>query len=94
MKDRAALAVEAIEGTDACIRRGGALAKGAVVAKAVKPHQDRRFDLPAVGPETIEAMREVKARVLAVEAFATLVMDWDDLLRRADRSRIAVVGVR
>jgi hypothetical protein len=95
VKDRVAVAVEALEGTDACIRRGGELARGgAVVAKAVKPGQDRRFDLPAVGPDTIEVMREVKARVLAVEAGATLVMDRDELLRRADRARIAVVGVR
>jgi DUF1009 family protein len=95
VKDGVAVAVEALEGTDACIRRGGELARdGAVVAKAVKPQQDRRFDLPAVGPDTIEAMREAKARVLAVEAGATLVMDREELVRRADRARIAVVGVR
>lgn len=94
VKERAALAVEAIEGTDACIRRGGALAEGAVVAKAVKPSQDRRFDLPAVGPDTIEAMRDARARVLAVEAGATLVMDREELVRLADRARIAVVGLR
>jgi DUF1009 family protein len=95
VKGRVALAVEALEGTDACIRRGGELAKGgAVVAKAVKPHQDRRFDLPAVGPDTIEVMRAAKARVLAVEAGATLVMDRDEVVARADRAGIAVVGVR
>src|SRR6266540_3377968 len=95
VKDRVALAVEALEGTDACIRRGGELAKnGAVVAKAVKPHQDRRFDLPAVGPDTIEVMREAKARVLAIEAGATLVMDRDEMVRRADKAKIAVVGIR
>jgi len=95
VKDGVAVAVEALEGTDACVRRGGELARGgAVVAKAVKPGQDRRFDLPAVGSDTIEVMREVKARVLAVEAGATLVMDREDLVRRADRARIAVVGLR
>ena len=94
VKDRVALAVEALEGTDACIRRGGELAReGAVVAKAVKPQQDRRFDLPAVGPATVEVMREVKARVLAVEAGATLVMDREELVRLADRSGVAVVGI-
>ena len=67
---------------------------GAVVAKAVKPQQDRRFDLPAVGPDTVEVMREVKARVLAVEAGATLVMDREEMVRRADKARIALVGVR
>jgi UDP-2,3-diacylglucosamine hydrolase len=94
VKDGVALAVEALEGTDACIRRGGELAEGAVVAKAVKPQQDRRFDLPAVGPDTVDVMREVKARVLAVEAGATLVMDREEMVRRADKAGIAVVGVR
>ncbi len=95
VKEGVGVAVEALEGTDACIRRGGALARsGAVVVKAVKPGQDRRFDLPAVGPETVDAMREVKARVLAVEAGATLVMDRDEMVRRANRARIAVVGLR
>jgi DUF1009 family protein len=95
VKDRVGVAVEALEGTDACIRRGGELAgKGAVVVKAVKPHQDRRFDLPAVGPDTIEVMGRAGCRVLAVEAGATLVMDLAETVRRADRARIAVVGVR
>ncbi|BDG08335.1 LpxI family protein [Anaeromyxobacter paludicola] len=94
VKGRAALAVEAIEGTDACIRRGGALAKGgAVVVKAVKPGQDRRFDLPAVGPDTVAVLAEVGAAVLAVEAGATLVMDREALVRDADRARVAVVGL-
>jgi DUF1009 family protein len=77
VKDRVALAVEALEGTDACIRRGGELAKagGFVVAKAVKPDQDRRFDLPAVGPDTLDVIREAGGRVLAIEAGATLDME-------------------
>jgi DUF1009 family protein len=88
------LAVEALEGTDACIRRGGELAReGAVVVKAVKPQQDRRFDLPAVGPDTIAAMREAKARVLAVEAGTTLVMDREEMVSAADKAKIAVVGL-
>jgi UDP-2,3-diacylglucosamine hydrolase len=95
VKDRVALAVEALEGTDACIRRGGELAKsgGFVVAKAVKPDQDRRFDLPAVGPDTIETLREAKGRVLAVEAGATLVMDLPVLVEKADRAKIVVLGL-
>jgi len=95
VKDRCGVAVEALEGTDACIRRGGELAKeGAVVVKAVKPQQDRRFDLPAVGPDTIAAMAEARCRVLAVEAGATLVMDLEEMVRCADKARIAVVGIR
>jgi DUF1009 family protein len=95
VKDRIAVAVEALEGTDACIGRGGELARGgAVVCKAVKPQQDRRFDLPAVGPATIETMRKAGCRVLAVEAGATLVMDPEELVRLADKAGIAVVGLR
>ncbi len=94
VKGRVGVAVEALEGTDACIRRGGELAKeGAVVVKAVKPHQDRRFDLPAVGPDTIAVMRDAKARVLAIEAGATLVMDEEEMIHLADRAKIAVVGL-
>jgi hypothetical protein len=96
VKDRVALAVEALEGTDACIRRGGELAKsgGFVVAKAVKPGQDRRFDLPAVGPDTVEVLEEAGGRVLAVEAGATLVMDLERMVERADRAKIALLGVK
>lgn len=95
VKDRVGVAVEALEGTDACIRRGGELARqGAVVVKAVKPGQDRRFDLPAVGPDTIRVMREVGCRMLAVEAGATLVMDLPETARQADKARISFVGIR
>jgi hypothetical protein len=95
VRGRVALAVEALEGTDACIRRGAELGReGVVVAKAAKPNQDRRFDLPAVGPETIEVLREVKARVLAVEAGSTLVMDLERMVERADRSRLVLLGIR
>jgi DUF1009 family protein len=95
VKERVGVAVEALEGTDACIQRGGELARGgAVVVKAVKPQQDRRFDLPAVGPSTIESMKKAGCRVLAVEAGATLVMDLEELVRLADKAGIAVVGLR
>jgi DUF1009 family protein len=95
VKDRCGVAVEALEGTDACIRRGGELAReGAVVVKAVKPQQDRRFDLPAVGPDTLAAMVEARCRVLAVEAGATLVMDLPEMVKRADKARIALLGIR
>ncbi len=87
-------ALEAIEGTDDTIRRGVRLAgPGAVVVKVGKPGQDLRFDLPAVGQGTIEAMREVEASVLAVEAGKTLIFDRDDMLALADKASIAVWGV-
>jgi hypothetical protein len=94
VKDRAVLAVEAIEGTDQTIRRGGLLgAAGAVVIKVCKPTQDTRFDLPSVGVGTIEQMIQVKASVLAVEADRTLFFDKDSTVHLANRSSITVVGI-
>jgi DUF1009 family protein len=94
IKDRAVVAVEAVEGTDKAIRRGGLLARdGAVVVKRSKPQQDLRFDLPAVGPATIEAMESVKASVLAVEAGRSVILDRETTLRKAERAGIAIVGL-
>ena len=94
VKDRVIVAVEAVEGTDEAIKRGGQLAKaGAVVVKRCKPQQDLRFDLPAVGPRTIEIMVSVKASVLAVEAGRTILLDGDLMLQKAQAARIAVVGL-
>ncbi len=94
IKDRVVVAVEAVEGTDGAIRRGGELAKeGVVVVKRSKPQQDLRFDLPAVGPRTIEAMESVKAAVLALEAGRSVLLDREDMLRKAEQAGIAVVGV-
>ncbi len=88
------VALEAIEGTDECIRRAGLLAgPGTVVVKVSKPGQDLRFDVPAVGPDTINAMIEAKAAVLAIEAGKTLTFDRELMLAAADRARIAVWGV-
>lgn len=94
VKDRMVVAVEAVEGTDEAIKRGGQLAKaGAVVVKRCKPQQDLRFDLPAVGPRTIDIMASVKASVLAVEAGRTILLDRDLMLEKAKAARIAVVGL-
>jgi len=87
------LAVEAAEGTDAAIRRGGTMAEGVVVAKAARPAQDLRFDLPAVGAQTIALLQEVGASALAVEAGKTLLLERTDALAAADRAGIACVGV-
>ena len=88
------VAVEAIEGTDACIARAGSLAReGAVVVKTSKPQQDLRFDVPAVGPRTITTMSEVGARVLALEAGRTILLDRGELIDRADGAGISLVGV-
>jgi len=94
VKDRVVVAVEAVEGTDETIRRGGTLARdGAVVIKRSKPQQDLRFDLPAVGPRTIETMESVGAAVLAVEAARTVLLDREETIRRATRAKIAIVGL-
>jgi len=94
VRDRAVLAIEAIEGTDEAIRRGGLLGgPGACVVKVAKPGQDPRFDLPAIGAETLDVMCEVGASVLAVEAGATLMLERERLLAAADAAGIAVLGV-
>jgi UDP-2,3-diacylglucosamine hydrolase len=94
VKNGLVLAVEAVEGTDAAIRRGGDLARGgAIVVKVSKPQQDLRFDVPAVGPETIRLMAEVGATVLAVEAGRTIVLEREQVLEAAARAGIAVVAV-
>ncbi len=88
------LAVEAIEGTDAAIRRGGEIADGSVVVvKMSKPQQDLRFDVPAVGPGTIEVLKQVGGGVLAVERRRSILLDKETLLARADEAGIAVVAV-
>lgn len=88
------LAVEAIEGTDATILRGGSLAKeDAVVVKVKKPGQDFRFDLPATGLTTIRSLQKVKGAVLAVEAGQSLLFDRELMVEEANKAGIVVVGV-
>ncbi len=88
------LAVEAIDGTDPTILRGGKLGEGtAVVVKVCKPNQDVRFDIPAVGAETIRTMKAAGARVLAVEAGRAVVFDRQEMVALADSHGIAIVGL-
>jgi DUF1009 family protein len=93
VKNQAVMAVEAIEGTDEAIKRGGTLAgKNAVVVKVSKPAQDMRFDVPVVGLDTIKAMAEVHARVLSVEAMKSMILNRDDITKEAKKAGIAIVG--
>lgn len=93
VKKKAVLALEAIEGTDETIRRGGLLGKGGItVVKVAKPNQDMRFDVPAVGRGTLERLVEAKAKALAFEAGKTLFIEREDFLRGAGRAGIALVG--
>jgi DUF1009 family protein len=88
------LAVEAIDGTDATIARGGDLARGeAVVVKVCKPNQDTRFDIPAIGVTTIETMQAAGARALAVEAGRAVAFDREEMIAAADRYGMAVVAL-
>ena len=93
VRNQTVLAVEAIEGTDATILRGGTLGKEkAVVVKLRKPNQDLRFDLPAVGMKTIDSMKEVRAAVLAVEAKYALFFDRESVIQAADKAGIIIIG--
>lgn len=95
VRERAVLAVEAIEGTDKAILRAGELCgrNGFVVVKVAKPAQDMRFDVPAVGRQTIESMREAGARVLAIEAGRTILLDEAETVALADRYGIAITSL-
>jgi UDP-2,3-diacylglucosamine hydrolase len=94
VKDRAAVALEAMEGTDEVIRRAGRIAgAGTTVVKVSKPRQDMRFDVPVVGPGTLEAMAEAGARVLALDAGRTLLIDRKEFLEQADAEGISVFGL-
>jgi DUF1009 family protein len=93
VKDRAVVAVEAMEGTDEAIARAGRLAgPGARVVKVAKPRQDMRFDVPVVGVATILAMRAAGVDGLSIDAGRTLILDGDDFVRAADEAGIVVVG--
>lgn len=94
VKSQAVMAVEAIEGTDEAIIRGGKLAgEGAVVVKVSKPQQDMRLDVPVVGMATLEAMLTVKAKVIALESYKSLIIDKELFLNKASNAGICVVGL-
>lgn len=94
VKGQAIMAVEAIEGTDEAIRRGGKWAgDGAVVVKVSKPHQDMRLDVPVVGLSTLKSMIDVAARVLVVEAQKSIIINRDKLIKEAEDADITLVGL-
>ncbi len=93
VKNGTVVAVEAFEGTNDAIRRGGSLAReGAVMVKVAKPNQDMRFDVPVIGVETIRAAAESKLRAIAIEAQRTLLLERDAVVQLADRSGISLVA--
>ena len=93
VRSKTVLAVEAMDGTDETILRGGRLArKNAVVVKVSKPNQDLRFDVPSVGLETVKVMSTVKASALAVEADKTLIFNREEMIDHANRAGIAIIS--
>lgn len=93
VKDKAVIAVEAMEGTDRCIRRAGELAQGNfTVVKVAKPRQDLRFDVPVVGLQTLETFQEAGGGILAVEAGKTLLFDQAQMIEWANGEKIGIVG--
>jgi UDP-2,3-diacylglucosamine hydrolase len=93
VKNGTVLAVEAFEGTNDAIKRGGALAReGAVMIKVAKPNQDIRFDVPVIGVETIKVAADAKLRVIAVEAGRTLLLEHDAIIDLAQRAKISLIA--
>ncbi|MFL6545012.1 MAG: UDP-2,3-diacylglucosamine diphosphatase LpxI domain-containing protein, partial [Candidatus Udaeobacter sp.] len=93
VKNGTVVSVEALEGTNDALRRGGALAReGAIMVKVTKPKQDMRFDVPVIGVETIRIAAEARLRVIAVEAGKTLLLERDAIVDLANRSGISIVA--
>ena len=94
VKNKVILAIEAIEGTDKAILRGGELGNGSVViVKTARPYQDRRFDIPTIGPDTIRSLKEAGGSVLAIEARSTIFIDKDECVSLADSNNLSLVVV-
>ena len=95
VKGRAVVAVEAIEGTDACIRRAGELCSqgGFTIVKVAKPQQDMRFDVPTIGQGTIQALLAAGGKCLAIEAGKTIIVDQAEVIRLADRHGLTIVAL-
>ncbi len=94
IKDRMIMAIEAIEGTDKCIKRGCKLGKkDSIIVKVSKPNQDKRFDIPAFGLDTLKNMKKYKANLIAVEANETILVDSKKTIEFADKNNIVVMAV-
>ncbi len=95
VKDGVILAVEAIEGTDACIERTGTLCRrgGWTLVKVSKPNQDMRFDVPTIGPQTIQRVRDAGGKAIAIEAGKTIVVDRERTLELAQQASIAIIAI-
>lgn len=94
VKDRSVLAVESVEGTDECIKRAYQLGgENAVVVKVAKPNQDFRFDVPVIGTDTVDVLKENKIRVMAIEAGVTLILDREETEKKSKEAGVTIVAV-
>ncbi|QDT64386.1 LpxI family protein [Calycomorphotria hydatis] len=95
VNDKAVIAVEAIEGTDEAIQRAGKLCRrgGFTVIKVAKPQQDRRFDVPTIGANTLQTMHEAGGKVLAIESDQTILLDREEVVSLAEKLGIAIVSL-
>lgn len=94
IKDKMIMSVEAIEGTDKCIERGGKIAKkGASIIKVSKPAQDKRFDIPTIGLNTLKVMKKANVTLIAAEANETIIVDRESVIKYADKHNIIIMAV-
>jgi len=94
VKDRAVVAVEGMDGTDATLRRGGGIARGGAVAiKLAREGHDQRFDIPCVGPATVDVLREAGVCALAIEAGRTIALEREQMAERARKAKVAIVAL-
>lgn len=94
VKDKSVLAVESIEGTDECIKRAYSLGgENAIVVKVSKPNQDFRFDVPVIGTDTIDVLKNNKVRAMVIEADSTLILDKDLVIEKAKNADVTIVAM-
>ncbi|MEW6558061.1 MAG: UDP-2,3-diacylglucosamine diphosphatase LpxI [Elusimicrobiota bacterium] len=93
VKDKSIVAVEAMEGTDECIKRSGKITDTFTVVKVARPKQDMRFDIPVIGLRTVETLKEANALVLAIESEKTLILEKENAIKFADNNKICLVGI-
>ncbi|MDR1926970.1 MAG: UDP-2,3-diacylglucosamine diphosphatase LpxI [Endomicrobium sp.] len=94
VKDKSVLAVESVEGTDECIKRAYKLGgENSIAVKVAKPNQDFRFDVPVVGVNTIDILEENKVRAMAIEAEATLILDKNEVVEKAKKAGVTMIGI-
>ncbi|MDR2437363.1 MAG: UDP-2,3-diacylglucosamine diphosphatase LpxI [Endomicrobium sp.] len=94
VKDKSVLAVESVEGTDECIKRAYSLGgEDSVVVKVAKPNQDFRFDVPVIGLNTVDTLKENKVRAMAIESGVTLILDKDEVIEKAKKFAVTILGI-